>query len=117
MAVEWKRLSFVDSLEISLGAETKTLDSISDSEAKGIRWDYVLDDGTNSRAGSIIANWDTAADSSPKIAEIHNDTKDDTSDVNAFIVDKSTNLVRLRATSSSAGWTVYLERYLIGRQN
>lgn len=100
------------------GATTETIDSFDHSIAKGAVWDYIVDDGsrTNMRMGRISAVWDQSAGSTPKI--IHRQSEDigTTFGIVSFDVDKSSDTVRLRCTSTSGSWQISGSRKYIGLQ-
>ena len=95
---------------------TETVDSFADDLAFGAVWHYVLDNGSraNMRAGTIVACWDTVADSTPKYRESATADIGTTLGVVSFSVDKSTNTVRLRCTTTSDDWSCYVSRKLLG---
>ena len=98
------------------GAATATIDSLDMSLGKGAVWRYVIDDGarTNMRKGIIQAVWDQAAGGNVEyLPDEHSDDIGSTSPI-SLIVDKAATVVRLRATSLSGTWTVYVVRTIIG---
>jgi hypothetical protein len=98
------------------GAVTDTIDSFDMALGKGAVWQYVIDDGsrTNMRVGYMQAVWDQAAGSVVKILpDRYSDDIGDTSAV-SFTVDKTATTIRLRATSTSGTWNIYVVKTIIG---
>ena len=96
----------------SLGAGVNPTDTFSTSICKGVTWDYVIDNGTQMRAGTITAVWDgTLIDwnevSTPDIGGTI--TNSDLS----FSVDINGGNVRLVATIGSGTWSVDTSRQMI----
>jgi len=96
----------------NLGAGVIPTDTFSTSICKGVTWDYVIDNGTQMRAGTITAVWDgTLIDwnevSTPDIGGTI--TNSDLS----FSVDINGGNVRLVATIGSGTWSVDTSRQMI----
>lgn len=102
---------FAGMADTSVDTGTTTIDTFEDTDYEGgCRWMVRISDGTNSRTCTVLATWDNVADSTPAYAEYGSGDVGDTSDV-TFEVDKDGNDVRLRATSTSDGWTAYVQRF------
>lgn len=96
---------------------TFTVDSFSDTLAKGVEWRYTVDNGsgTNMRTGILRTVFDTVADSTPLApVDEHSEDIGTTWGVVTFSVAKSGNSVLLRATVTTDGWTIDVVRTLIG---
>ena len=90
---------------------TETVDSFPDTYGDAAQWTYVVKSGVNLRAGTIVACWEAAGDTT-EYSETHTEDIGDTSDV-TFAVDISSDDVRLRATTTSDNWEVRTVRTLI----
>jgi hypothetical protein len=88
---------------------TSVVDSISSGDTEGVVWHYTAKDGTNLRAGTVVAAWigATVTLTETSTTDIGN-TNPLTLDVN-----ESGGLIRLVATASSGTWTVKVHRLLI----
>ena len=99
----------VDAESTDIDTTTVTVDSFAVSLAKGARWDYVATDGTNYRAGTVVATWDGT---DVVGSEVTSGELGDTSDV-TIDVDIDSGTVRFRATTTSDNWNVHVTRYFI----
>lgn len=88
-----------DSGTLSVG--TTTVKSVSASTYSGVFFDYVVKNTTNVRVGSVVA---ITNGSSVEYYETLSNDLGDTSAI-TFAVDLSGGNIRLRATTSSTGWT------------
>lgn len=97
----------------TIDTTTVTADSFDFSAegAEAVTWEYMVEDGTNYRAGSIRAVWDSAAAS----IEYHETSTQDIGDTTPVTinVDHNSGNIRLRVTTSSNGWTIRGNRFLI----
>jgi hypothetical protein len=93
-------LSSQNNTDIDTGIETVATVSISNYD--GAFFDYVAKDGTNYRAGTVMAVWDGSS-----VQYNDNSTADigDTSGV-SLAVDISGTDARLRATTTSDNWNI-----------
>jgi hypothetical protein len=87
----------------TFGIETKVLNSFADTLGNAVIYDYYVSDGSNSRAGTIMANWNATTN---VLEYIESTTTDigSTSSI-SFNMDISTDLVRLNVVSTGAGFT------------
>ena len=88
---------------------TSVVDSISTGTTEAATWHYSVNDGTNLRAGTVVAGW---LGSNVVYTETFTTDIGDTSAV-TFDVNESGGLIRLVATASSGTWTVKVNRLLI----
>jgi hypothetical protein len=90
---------------------TETVDSFDDTDGAGCFWNYVVVNGANVRAGTIMTAWDETGDT---VEYTETSTLDvgDTSDL-TFAVDIDSDTVRLRATAGSDDWEVRYTRILM----
>ena len=97
----------------STGISSATVvDSFADTAMKAVEWDYVVDDGTNYRSGTIYAVWNATANTL-EYAETSTVDIGDTSPV-TFSVAIATDTVQLTATPASGTWAVSWTREEIG---
>ena len=89
-----------------------TIDSFADTAHKAAEWDYVVQDGTNYRSGTVYAVWNATADT-VEYAETSTIDIGDTSPV-VLSVDIDTDTVRLRCTPASGTWVLSYNRENIG---
>ncbi|MFW6130225.1 MAG: hypothetical protein ACOC56_03500 [Atribacterota bacterium] len=79
--------------------------------AEAVTWEYMVEDGTNYRSGSIRAVWDSTA-ANVEYHEISTQDIGDTTPV-TISVDHDSGNIRLRVTTTSNGWTIRGNRFLI----
>ena len=93
-------LSAQENLDVDTG--TETIAQVSTTQFDGAFFDYVLKDGTNYRAGTIMSVWDGSS-----IEFTDNSTADigDTSSV-SMSMDISSSFARLLSTVSSDNWNI-----------
>jgi len=88
------------------------IDSFSTTKSKGTTWDYVIDNGTDMRAGTITAVWNGS------IIEWNEVTTNDIGTILSssfyFDLDVSGGLVRLNAVVGAGSWTIDTNRQMIG---
>lgn len=89
-----------------------TIDSFAVSDAYGARWDYVVYDGTNQRAGSITTTWKQDGSSIATPAHFSSSDIGDTSGID-LEVEYFSGDIRLNAIVTSGTWTVTGSRYFI----
>jgi hypothetical protein len=88
------------------------VDSFDVSDAYGARWDYVVYDGTNQRAGSITTTW--KSDGSTIATPAHFSSTDIGATTGIELgVEYFSGDIRLVATVTSGTWTVVGSRYFI----
>ncbi len=103
-------VAFANTANVAPG--TETIDSFAMSLGKGVRWDYVITDGTNQRAGSVVGTW-LADGSDYDSTEISTGVEiGATEDVTLDITISAGNVI-LQATEASTGWLVSGKRYII----
>lgn len=90
---------------------TETVDTFADTTGDAVKWNYVVKNGTNLRAGTIVACWN-ASGNTTEYAETSTNDIGDTSQL-TFDVDISSDNVRLQATATSDNWEVRVIRQLI----
>lgn len=88
---------------------TSVVDSISTGTTEAATWHYSVNDGSNLRAGTIVAGW---LGSNVVYTETSTTDIGDTSAV-TFDVNESGGDIRLVATATSGTWTVKVNRLLI----
>jgi hypothetical protein len=88
---------------------TSVVDSISTGTTEAATWHYSVNDGSNLRAGTVVAGW---LGSNVVYAETSTTDIGDTSAV-TFDVNESGGDIRLVATATSGTWTVKVNRLLI----
>jgi len=93
-------------------AVTAYVDSFLIASAKGARWDYLVTDGVNQRAGSVIGDW-LSDGSTVKFTDLGS-TEDigDTSGIE-FNVVFSGGAIKLQAVITTGNWTINGSRYFI----
>ena len=84
---------------------TSVVASVAVATYTGAQFDYTLNDGTNYRAGTVIAIW--KAGTSIDFTDYSTPDIGDTSDA-TFTMDESGGNARLKFTSSAGTWTVKL---------
>ena len=87
------------------------IDTIADVSGDGAIWHYVVKDGTNFRAGTIIAVWN-ATTNIVKYNEVHTDDIGDTTGVTFAVIDVG-NIIKLQATTITGGWSIKVIRNII----
>ena len=92
------------------GGGTDIIDTITASTCKAVVWDYVIDDGTNMRAGTITAVWNGSSvdwneTSTPDIG--------DTSSLD-FSVTIGGTIIELKTTITAGTWNIDVNRQMIG---
>lgn len=100
-----------DFSSVSVSIDT-TIDSFAVTDAYGARWDYVVYDGTNQRAGSITTTWTTDGSTIATPAHFSSTDIGDTSGIELG-VEYFSGDIRLTATVTSGTWTVVGSRYFI----
>lgn len=88
---------------------TSVVDSISTGTTEAATWHYSVNDGSNLRAGTVVAGW---LGSNVVYTETSTTDIGDTSAV-TFDVNESGGDIRLVATATSGTWTVKVNRLLI----
>jgi len=98
----------VDKTGIGTGVEV--IDTFIIGTSKGAEWQYVIDDGTNYRAGTVRAVWDGT-----NIEWDETSTRDigNTNNFRDFSVDITTGSIRLTSDVSSSTWNVSVRRTMI----
>lgn len=107
------KLEKIESFSTSstIDTTTVTVDTFSITGVLSATWEYVVNDGTNYRAGRIQAVWNSDG-SSVSFNETTTTDIGDTSGV-AVVVDYNTGNIRLRFTTTSDDWNVNGNRYII----
>jgi len=88
---------------------TSVVDSISTGTTEAATWHYSVNDGSNLRAGTVVAGW---LGSNVVYTETSTTDIGDTSSV-TFDVNESGGYIRLVATATSGTWIVKVNRLLI----
>lgn len=96
----------------TFGIETKTLDSFDKTLGNSVVYDYVIYDGTNSRAGTLTGNWDITTGSSASISDRGTGDIGDTSGIDFDIKISGANVI-LEVVSSKAGFTIDAIRRIV----
>ena len=92
----------------SLTASTYTLDSFASTTTDGCHWHYVIRDGANVEAGTVIGVWDFNS-SAVTHTQYSTDELGSTSGV-SFNVDINSGVVRLLSTIISGTWNIKIRR-------
>ena len=100
-------ISPLSMVEVSntFGIETKTLDSFDKTLGNAVIYDYVVYDGTNSRAGVLIGNWNVGAGTSASISDSGSGDIGDTTGIDFDIKIVGDN-VELEVVSALTGFTI-----------
>lgn len=87
----------------TFGVETKVLDSFNEFNGKACIWEYYISDGTNSRGGTILTNFNSTVD----LVTFYDNTTTDIGDTSgiSFNVDISGSLLRLSVISAAAAFS------------
>ena len=96
---------------IDIDTGTETVDTFADTVGDAVKWNYVVKNGVNLRAGTIVGVWEATGNTTEYTETSTNDIGD-TSQL-TFAVDISGDQVRLQATATSDNWEVRVIRQLI----
>lgn len=98
-----------ENLDVDIATSPEVVDSFTSSSAKGVVWDFVIEQGTIRRVSSIVATWQstTVAYAEYGAVEIG-----DSSPV-TMSVDIDSGNARLLATVTTDNWIITGRRYLI----
>jgi len=96
---------------IDIDTGTETVDTFADTIGDAVKWNYVVKNGVNLRAGTIVGVWEATGNTTEYTETSTNDIGD-TSQL-TFAVDISGDQVRLQATATSDNWEVRVIRQLI----
>ena len=99
----------ISQISDTVNAETKILDTFADTLTEGLKYDYLISDGTNKRFGTILVVIDATGDA-VSYTETSSADIGDTSDF-TFSVSIVTNNVELSATATNNYTSVKLSKY------
>ena len=93
----------------NLTSSTYIIDTFSTIVTDGCHWHYVIRDGVNVEAGTIIGGWDLNS-SAVTHTQYSTDELGNTSGI-SFEVDINTNNIRLLSTIVSGNWNIKIRRF------
>lgn len=98
-----------ENLDVDIATSPEVVDTFTTSSAKGVVWDFVIEQGTIRRVSSIVATWESSTVSYCEYGAVE---IGDSSPV-TMSVDINSGSVRLLSTVTTDNWIITGRRYLI----